>query len=494
MLLCLTMSSFSQPLTRRRDASSSLVLLIVSAGFSLATLDLFIVNVALPKIAHDFDSAGLGDLSWVLNAYAIVFAALLVLFGRLADRFPREYGFLLGLAVFIVASALCATASSTLELVIFRIVQAAGAALMTPTSLGMVLATSSGKARDNNVRTWTAISGLMAALGPVVGGLLVTISWRWVFVVNIPFGLAALVFGWTRLPHVRGERIPYPNAIGAALVTAGVALLTLGLVKGHDWGWGSAETVGVLVGSVAVIGLFVLHCLRDSNPLLDRDLFRRRSFTGASVVSTLYSVAFGAFLLSLVLWDQNVWHWSALHTGLAIAPGPLLVLPTALLLAERLIGRFGSGVVIAIGATLFALGAVWCAVFAGLHANYLADMFPGLVIVGVGVGLTLPTMMASATSELPPENFATGSAVVNMLRQVGLAVGVAILVAVLGTPNGGRALLDAFDRAWFVIGAFAAATALASLAILGPRRAAPDSLPTGATVSIDRRVALAEET
>jgi EmrB/QacA subfamily drug resistance transporter len=487
------MSSFSQLLTRRRDASGSLVLLIVSAGFSLATLDLFIVNVALPKIAHDFGSAGLGDLSWVLNGYAIVFAALLVLFGRLADRFPREYGFLLGVTVFTVASALCAVANDTLALVAFRIVQAAGAALMTPTSLSMVLATSSGKARDNNVRAWTAISGLMAALGPVVGGLLVAISWRWVFVVNIPFGLAVLVFGWMRLPHVRGERIPYPNAFGAALVTAGVALLTLGLVKGQDWGWGSTQTIAVLVGSVAVIGLFVLHCLRDSNPLLDRDLFRRRSFTGASIVSILYSVAFGGFLLSLVLWDQNVWHWSALHTGLAIAPGPLLVLPTALLLAERLIVRFGSGVVIAVGATLFAVGAAWCALFAGLKADYFADLFPGLVIVGVGVGLTLPTMMASATSELPPENFATGSAVVNMLRQVGLAIGVAVLVAVLGTPTSAQGLLDAFDRSWLVIAAFAAATALASLAILGIRPPASDSSPTDATVPIDGRVALAEE-
>src|SRR6516164_6893201 len=327
------MPSYSQPFTRRRDASGRLVLLVVSAGFALATLDLFVVNVALPKIAQDFGSAGLHDLSWVLNGYAIVFAALLVLFGRLADRFPREYGFLLGVAVFTVASALCATANSTLGLVIFRVVQAAGAALMTPTSLSMVLATSSDETRERNVRVWTAIGGLMAALGPVVGGLLVAVSWRWVFVINVPLGVAVLVFGWLRLPHVRGERIPYPDALGAVLVTAGVALLTLGLVKGDVWGWGSTQTIGLLVGSVAVIGSFVLHVLRSRNPLLDRDLFRRRSFTGASVIATLYSVAFGALLLSLVLWFQNVWHWSALHTGLAIAPGPLLVLPTALLLA-----------------------------------------------------------------------------------------------------------------------------------------------------------------
>src|SRR5260370_21213353 len=146
------MPSFSQLLTRRRDASASLVLLIVSIGFSLAVLDVFVVNVALPKIAHDFGSAGLGDLSWVLNAYAIVYAALLVVFGRLADRFPREYGFLIGVSVFTVASALCATANSTLVLVIFRILQAAGAALMTPTSLSMVLATSSDETRESNVR------------------------------------------------------------------------------------------------------------------------------------------------------------------------------------------------------------------------------------------------------------------------------------------------------------------------------------------------------
>ena len=488
------MLSFSQLLSRRRDASGQLVLLIVSAGFALATLDLFVVNVALPKIAQDFGSAGLGDLSWVLNAYAIVYAALLVVFGRLADRFPREYGFLLGVAVFTVASALCATASSTLVLVIFRILQAAGAALMTPTSLGMVLATSSDETRESNVRVWTAIGGLMAALGPVVGGLLVAISWRWVFVINIPFGVAVLVFGWMRLPHVRGERIPYPDALGAALITVGVALLTLGLVKGDVWGWGSTQTIGVLVGSVAVIGSFVVHCLRASNPLLDRDLFRRRSFTGASVIATLYSVAFGALLLSLVLWFQNVWHWSALHTGLAIAPGPLLVLPTALLLTERLIRRFGSGVVIAIGASLFAIGALWFALFAGLKPDYFADILPGNVLVGVGVGLTLPTIVASATSELPPQNFATGSAVINMLRQVGLAIGVAILIAVLGTHSGAHALLDAFEHSWLVIGAFAAAAALASLAILGVRRPAPHPAPTGATVPIDGRVALAEDT
>jgi MFS family permease len=162
-----------------------------------------------------------------------------------------------------------------------------------------------------------------------------------------------------------------------------------------------------------------------------------------------------------------------------------------LLLGERLIDRFGSGVVIAIGSSFFAIGTLWFALFAGAKPDYIVDFFPGLVLIGVGVGLTLPTMMASATSGLPPESFATGSAVVNMLRQVGFALGVAVLVAVLGTPSGAQAVLDSFDHAWLVIGAFAALSAVASLAILGARRPAPRAAQPRALVPID--LALVEE-
>jgi len=209
-------------------------------------------------------------------------------------------------------------------LVTFRIVQAAGAALMTPTSLSMVLATSSSEARESNVRVWTAIGGLMAALGPVVGGLLVAISWRWVFVINIPFGIAVLVLGWMRLPHVRGHRIRYPDALGAALVTAGVALLTLGLVKGAGWGWGSTQTIGVLVGSVAAHGVRAT-CLRRTQHKREQTRYSTVSCSGSRRSRArrwsqrcIRSPSAGSALL--VLWFQNVWHWSALHTGLAIAP------------------------------------------------------------------------------------------------------------------------------------------------------------------------------
>jgi EmrB/QacA subfamily drug resistance transporter len=445
-------------------------MVIVCAGVVLASLDLFIVNVALPDIARDLHEPNLGDLSWVLNAYAIVYAALLVLFGRLSESHRRENGFLLGVAIFTAASAACGAASSLTMLVAFRILQAAGAALLTPTSLSLVLATTAPERRQSAVRAWTAIGGLAAALGPVVGGLLVAASWRWVFYVNVPIGLAAIVVGWRRLPQVPGHPVPRPDALGAVLVTAGVGLLTLGLVKGNDWGWGAASTVITLAAAVAALALFALHCARARNPLVDGALFRIRAFSGSSVVAIVFSIAFGAMLLSIVLWDQQVWGWTALQTGLAVAPGPLMVPLFAFLVAGRLIARYGPGRVIAAGATIYAAGATWWTLRSGLTPNYVGEMLPGMLMTGIGVGLTLPTFMSTGASALPPHAFATGSAVVNMLRQVGLAVGVAVLVAVIGTPHTGAQQLSAFQHGWIVIASTSLLAALAGAVLLRPRR------------------------
>jgi EmrB/QacA subfamily drug resistance transporter len=474
------MDFLSQLPRRRADASPTLVLVIVCAGVVLASLDLFIVNVALPDIARDFHSGSLGDLSWVLNAYAITYAALLVLFGRLAESRRRENGFLLGVVVFTAASAACGAAGDLTTLVVFRIVQAMGAALLTPTSLGLVLATTAPERRHSAVRAWTAVGGLAAALGPVVGGLMVAASWRWVFLVNVPIGLLALVVGWRRLPRVAGHPVPRPDALGAVLVTAGVATLTLGLVEGNDWGWGSPRTLTALIGSVIALALFALRTVRHDNPLISADLFRVRTFTGASVVAVLFSTAFGAMLLSIVLWAQDVWGWSALTTGLAVAPGPLMVPLFSFLVAGRLIARFGPGPVIGAGATVFAAGAAWWTLAAGVTPDYVGDMLGGMLLTGVGVGLTLPTFMATGASSLPPQSFATGSAAVNMLRQVGLAVGVAVLVAVLGRPATPAGDLTAFQRGWTVIAAVALASALAGVVLLRtPGRAVRHAAPSG---------------
>jgi len=450
--------------------SPTLVLVIVCAGVVLASLDLFIVNVALPSMARSFGARGLGNLSWVLNAYAIVYAALLVLFGRLADRYRREQGFLIGVAVFVAASALCAAASSLPMLIAFRVLQAAGAALLTPTSLGLILASFPPERRSSAVRAWTAVGGLAAALGPAVGGVLVSASWRWVFLVNVPIGLAALVAGRRLLPRVPGHPIRRPDALGAALITGGVGALTLGLVEGGSWGWGDARTLGVLALAVAGLGLFAAHTARHRNPLIDPALFRVRPFTGASAVGILFSMAFGAMLLSRVLWAQDVWHWSALTTGFSLVPGPIMVPLFSFLLAGRLINRFGPGLVMAAGSTIFAAGMMWMALAVGLRPDYVGEVLGGLLLTGAGVGLTLPTLMATAAASLPPSSFATGSAVINMLRQVGLAIGVAVLIAVLGSPASPAATLAAYQRAWTVTAAIALAGGLVALALLAPRR------------------------
>jgi EmrB/QacA subfamily drug resistance transporter len=478
------MNLLSQISERRRDASPKVVLVIVCAGVVLASLDLFIVNVALPDIARDLHQRNLGDLSWVLNGYAIVYAALLVLFGRLSESRRRENGFLLGVLIFTAASAACGATDSLVMLVIFRIVQAAGAALLTPTSLSLVLATQAPERRHGAVRAWTAIGGLAAALGPVVGGLLVDASWRLVFFVNVPIGIAALVIGWRRLPRVDGHPVQRPDALGAVLVTAGIAGLTLGLVKGNDWGWGSAATVGTLIASVILLALFVLHCARHRNPLIAGALFKVRAFSGASAVSIAFSVAFGAMLLSIVLWEQDVWGWSALRTGLAVAPGPLMVPLFSFLVASRLIPRLGSGAVIALGATIFAAGAAWWALAAGLKPDYVGDMLGGMLLTGIGVGLTLPTFMAAGASSLPPDSFATGSAVINMLRQVGLAVGVAILVAVIGTPRTPAGVVSAYQHGWEMIAGASLLAALGGAVLLRRPRREPASVAAGEPVRV----------
>lgn len=446
----LVVGTDAQRRPRAATASPRQVLAIVSVGICLANLDLFIVNVGLPNIAQEFRGASLEDLSWILNGYAIAYAALLVFFGRLAERHSRNLSFLLGVALFTAASAACALAPNVELLVAARIAQAAGAALMTPTSIGLLLASFPPEQRPGAVRTWTAIGGLAAALGPLAGGVLVTFDWRWIFIVNVPIGVVALIIGWLKLPEVPGHDVPRPSFRAALLVTSGIGALTFAIVKANDWGWSSR---GVMLGfAIAAISLaaFAWHCLRSKNPFVDPALFAVRPFTGATLVMAPYSAAFGAMLLSVALWDQTVWGWSALQTGLAIAPGPLLVPFTSLLFAGRLIARFGAAAVVSAGILSFAGAlAIW-ATCMGPEANVPAAVV-GMMFTGIGVGLTFPTLMGVGAGSLPPSSFATGSAVINMIRQAALAIGVAIFVAILATPVSMAERIAAFQRGWWIM-------------------------------------------
>ena len=446
------------------------VLAIVSVGMILANLDLFVVNVALPNIALDFANPSLERLSWILNGYAIAYAALLVFFGRLSERYPRNLSFLVGIGAFTAASAACAAATGTEMLVVFRVVQAAAAALMTPTSLGLLLSAFPPEGRSGAVRTWTAAGGVAAALGPLIGGVLVTVSWRWIFLVNLPIGLITLVVGWRKLPRIPGHNSSHPDFGAALLVTAGVASLVFAIVKVNDWGWHSPGIGAACAATVIFLGWFVAHCRRSSDPFIDPHLFRIRPFTGAALAIAPGSAAFGALLLSMVLWDQMIWGWSALKIGLAMAPGPLLIPVVSLLFSRRLIARFGAAAVCSAGMISFALGQVWWAVMPGLEASFLVATF-GMLPIGLGAGLTMPTLMGVSTSSLPPSSFATGSGAINMIRQVAMAVGVAVLVAILGEHHAVEEWVQAFRVAWWIMAAITLIGLVPTLLLIRPRPA-----------------------
>ena len=440
------------------------VLGVLSLAAFMASLDLFIVNVAFPDVGRDFGGESLSDLSWILNGYAVLYAALLIPLGRLADRYGRLNGFLGGLALFTIASAACAASQNLWSLVAFRGLQAVGAAALTPTSLGLLLAATPNERKVRAVRIWSAIAALAAAFGPVVGGLLVQLSWRWVFIVNIPVGVLALVVARRVVPDSRDLAVQrIPDLLGAAFVAIGIGALALALVKGEDWGWSSAYDVSAFV--VAIVGLvaFWVRSLHHPLPVVEPALLRVRAFAWANATTVLFMVAFGGALLAIVLWMQTVWHYSALRTGLAIAPGPLLV-AVVTVVVQRFGSRLPLGLLAAAGCAVYGAGIVVLASSVGPTPSYAADILPGWLIGGLGVGLALPSVMSAATADLPPARAATGSAAVLMSRQIGLTLGVALFVAVLGFPHGYAAVHEGFRHAWW---ALAAATWLGAITALG---------------------------
>ena len=460
------------------------VLVIVSVATFVASLDLFIVNIAFPSIKHDFGGTNDATLSWVLSAYAIVMAALLVPAGRLADLLGRKRLFMGGLVTFVAASALCAAAPGPGWLVAARILQAAGGATLMPASLAILLTEFPPKQRPLAVAVWSATGAVAAAAGPPIGGLLVQASWRWVFLVNLPIGLvtalvAARVLRESRDPE--GKR--FPDLAGAALLVIASSLLMLAIVQGQSWGWSSVRIVGLLVGSVVLTAAFLYRSASHAAPVLELGLFRSRAFSAANVASTLFFAAFGAMLLSNVLFLTRVWHEDILTAGLQISPGPIMAAAFAVP-GSILSSRYGQRAIAAIGALLFASGGAWWLTNVGLQPNYVTEFLPGMLLGGSGVGLVIPTLASAVAASLPAARFATGSAVYGMTRQFGIALGVAVLVAVLGAPRGPE-ILGAFRTGWEVMAATAVASAIAAVAIGRLRTAA---IQTRATRDLERAV------
>ena len=460
-------------------------LAVLGAVAFMAQLDLFVVNVALPAMGASYGGASLTDLSWVLNAYTVVFAALLIPAGRLADHFGRRRFLLGGTVVFTLASVLCAAAPALPILIGGRVAQAVGAAVIVPTSLGLLLQAFPARQHNLVVGLWAGLAAVAGTLGPTVGGLLVGLSWRWIFLINLPIGLLIVMVVLRAVPQHRathGARLPDPLSSASLLIT--VAAFVLATVKGPDWGWLSGPTAGLYAAAAVAAAITVWRTIVHPHALIEAALFTSRAFTGATVGLFLFYVGFAAWLLISVLLLQDLWHYSALRTGLAIAPGPFVSLLWAVN-AGHVAARFGRTLPAVVGALCLAGGGALWLLLAPAHPAYLSGFLPGLLLAGCGAGLLQAPLFAAA-STLPAQRATTGSAVLNAARQVGSAVGVAMLVVLLGA--GHTTALASYHRGWWLL--VAAGVSAAAAVLLLRDRPQHDNAPAFAGVIPPERTKL----
>jgi MFS family permease len=333
-------------------------------------------------------------------------------------------------------------------------------------------------ARARAIGTWSALGALGAALGPVIGGLLVQLSWRWVFWINLPVAVITVLLARRVVPESKDDHAAgRPDVIGAALLAAAVGLIALALVKAPDWGWGSARFIGLLLASLACGAGVVARSRRHHSPVIELGLLRSRTFSGAFAASILYYAAFGAFVLNAVEFLTGVWHYSAVQAGLAIAPGPLMVLPFARVVAPRLAARMGGpGRVAVIGCVVNAGAQLLWLTQIQVEPAYLTHLLPAQLLGGAGVGLAIPSLLGAGSASLPPARFGTGSGILNMARQVGTVLGVASLVAILSRVVPGDPLAP-YRHGLVLIIAFFASSGVVSAALLTARsrpQAAPE--------------------
>lgn len=435
------------------------VLLLTSVGVYIVSLDVSILNVAFGSLLEEFGPNRRTLLAWVFSGYNIAFAAALLTAGRAADRFGRKRVFLLGIAVFGVGSALCAAAPGPGALVAARVVQALGGALVMPASLALVLPEFPVERRSAAIGVWGAVGGVAAATGPTVGGLLVEhLGWRSVFVVNLPVCALAIVIGIRLLRESKEHgTVGLPDVLGALLAMTGVGLLTLAVVQGEEWGWSTGGVVGSEVAAVALLAWFVVRSRRHPAPVLDLALLRLRFFTAANAVALIFSMGFFGMFFTNIQFLQQEWGYSIVGSGVAMTPGPLLAAAWAAP-AGRMAQRYGHERVIVPGLVLFTVGISLLIAFAGPDPDYWRRWFPAIVLTGTGLGLAFPTIGSASNAFLPPDRFAMGSAFNATCRQVGAALGIAVVTALRATS--GEDGLAGFDRSWWFIVATGAVSAV----------------------------------
>jgi EmrB/QacA subfamily drug resistance transporter len=405
------------------------ILAAVSIGMFMGLLDVTIVNIAMPAIITDLHTT-VTHASWVLNAYSLVLAVCFLSMGRIADRYGLKRVFMFGLVTFTLASMACGFAPTIGWLIAFRAVQGIGGAALLTISLPIVLGAFPKRQQGMAVGLWGALGTAAAAVGPTLGGLLVTYGhWSWIFFVNIPIGIFALVVCGIVLPRgVKKQRAQGGIDIpGIVISGAGLFVLTLGLVQGNEWGWTSPAVVSLLVAAAITFPLFIWWEMRTASPMFPVKLLRIRSFTAANSAIMFVGLAMGGTFLMVVIFLVSVLGYSELRAAMALTVMPVIALIVAPN-AGRLNDRIGPRLPAAVGAASFGFGLILLAQLGG--STTLWDVMWRVIFLGVGMGLAMPTLSAASMASLPTEVRGVGSGSLNTMRQVGFTVGVALVVAI----------------------------------------------------------------
>ncbi|QKE82644.1 DHA2 family efflux MFS transporter permease subunit [Arthrobacter sp. NEB 688] len=465
----------------RRPVDPWAVVAVASLAVFMVFLDAQVLFVAFDDMRRSFPTVSFATMSWTLSAYTIALAAALVPAGRMADRFGRRRVFLVGLVAFTLASVLCALAPSAGLLVVLRVVQALGAAALVPASLALVLSVFPPARVPVAVAVWGASGALAAAAGPALGAVLVqTWDWRAAFLVNVPVGLLALVLGARLLPESReASRARFPDPLGIVLLAGGLTLLALGIVQSDRWGWASPATLGVLAGGLVVLAAFVRRTLAVPHPALDLTIFATPSVRWANIATAAFTIGFTAMFFALVQFTLAVWQYGIVRAGMAMMPGPVVVMALAPVFG-RVAARHGQRTLLVPGGLLYAAGGLLLLTGLGDRPAYVTELLPASLLSGLGVALVLPQLTSAAVQGLPRDDLGAGAAVNQAIRQLGATFGVALTVAILGTVTATTTAGD-FRGVWVMLVLCGVLTSVAALAL--PRRgSAHDSLAAPAAV------------
>src|SRR6188472_2634590 len=432
-------------------------------------LDNTVVNVALPSIQGDLD-ADLSELEWIVTGYALTFASLMLVGGKVADAYGRRLVFVIGIVVFTFASLMCGLADSSEMLIGARVLQGAGAALMNPATLSIIAATFPPRERGTAIGIWAGTSALALAIGPLVGGLITEhLEWSWIFFVNIPIGVLGILASYLFIDESRDETHASLDLPGLATSAIGLFALTYGLIEANTYGWTSARIVGPFVLAVVALASFVVIERRRREPMLPLELFRNGTYTGSNLVVLLVALAmFGVFFF-VSLYMQNILGYSAVQAGAAFLPMTVLIILVAPV-AGRTADRLGSRGLMTAGMLLIATQLLLFSQL-GVDASYW-QLLPCLIIGGFGMAMTMTPSSAAAMRAVPVAKAGMGSAVLNAFRQVGGSTGIALMGAIVASrltkPPTSASFMDGFERALLVASGIALAGAIVAAILVRP--------------------------